>query len=103
MGKYYELTKDAEKDLREVARYTLDKWGSSQFKAYRSGLKKAFSDLAANQVSGQFFSDNFPRVRVKKYRYHYIFYLFNTDRKAVIVGVIHERRDIVGRLSDRIG
>jgi len=25
--KYYDFTKDAENDLREVARYTLNKWG----------------------------------------------------------------------------
>lgn len=103
MGKCYELTKDAEKDLREVARYTLDRWGSGQFKAYRTGLEKAFSDLAANPSSGHLLSDSFPCVRVKRYQYHYIFYLFKADRKVVIIGVIHERRDFVGRLSDRIG
>ena len=97
MGKRYKLTKDAESDLREVARYTLGEWGSSHFKVYRAGLNKAFVDLAENKLAGKS-----PRLRVKKYRYHYIFYLFNTDQKAVIVGVIHEKRDIVSRLRERI-
>jgi|TARA_B110000208_G_C11544535_1_gene349279 toxin ParE1/3/4 len=102
MGKRYKLTKDAESDLREVARYTLGEWGSSHFKVYRAGLNKAFVDLAENKLAGKSFSNGFPRLRVKKYRYHYIFYLFNTDQKAVIVGVIHEKRDIVSRLRERI-
>jgi plasmid stabilization system protein ParE len=29
--KYYELTKDAEDDLRDVARYTLKNWGLEKF------------------------------------------------------------------------
>lgn len=37
--KNFELTKDAEKDLREVARYTLNKWGREMLQEYRGGLK----------------------------------------------------------------
>ena len=31
----YELSKDAEDDLRKVARYTLDTWGREQLAEYR--------------------------------------------------------------------
>tara|TARA_B110000211_G_C13660050_1_gene369804 strand:+ start:360 stop:539 length:180 start_codon:yes stop_codon:yes gene_type:complete len=42
MGKLYKLTRDAENDLREVARYTLSSWGASTLKTYRKGLVKTF-------------------------------------------------------------
>lgn len=41
----YELLKDAEADLREVARYTLKKWGKDALGIYRSGLNKTFLDI----------------------------------------------------------
>lgn len=34
----YHLTYDAENDLREVARYTLDTWGTDIFDQYRAGV-----------------------------------------------------------------
>ena len=43
--KQYELTKDAEKDLREIARYTLNKWGKEMLYEYRSGLEKTFQKI----------------------------------------------------------
>jgi len=39
----YELSKDAEDDLREMARYTLDTWGREQLAEYRQGLKEIFN------------------------------------------------------------
>ncbi len=36
---FYDLTKDAENDLREMARYTLNKWGKKKLDEYRGGLK----------------------------------------------------------------
>ena len=36
----YELSADAEIDLKEVARYTINKWGEKALQQYRSGLKE---------------------------------------------------------------
>jgi toxin ParE1/3/4 len=74
MGKLYKLTRDAENDLREVARYTLSSWGVSTLKTYRKGLVKTFNDLSGNQSVGRYFSRRFPQLLVTRYRYHYIFY-----------------------------
>ncbi len=99
----YVLTADAEQDLREVARYTLDRWGSDMLKQYRNGLKEAFHAIATKALPGRSFSSTFPHLLVAKYRYHYIFYLQGASPKAVIIGIIHERRDIVSRLKERLG
>lgn len=99
----YVLTADAEQDLREVARYTQDRWGSDMLKQYRDGLKEAFHAIATKALPGRSFSSTFPHLLVAKYRYHYIFYLQGASPKAVIIGIIHERRDIVSRLKERLG
>jgi toxin ParE1/3/4 len=58
--KNFELTKDAEKDLREVARYTLNKWGREMLQEYRAGLKKLFEEIGKSNITKRQFSDNFP-------------------------------------------
>ena len=101
MDQGYKLSKDAEKDLYEVARYTLDKWGKAALQQYRDGLKETFDAIARNEVVARQFSKRFPQLRVTKYRYHYIFYTGEGSGMPIIIGVIHEKRDIVNRLKER--
>lgn len=98
----YELSKDAEEDLREVARYTLDQWGKEQLAEYRQGLKETFHTIGVQNVVSRQFSKNYPQLRVTKYRYHHIFYISEGVDKPIIIGVIHERRDIVNQLARRL-
>ncbi len=98
----YELSIDAENDLREVARYTVNKWGKEALKKYRGGLKSKFIEIGESTVSKRSFSDDSPNLFVTKYRYHYIFYITKNVEKPIIIGVIHEARDIVNRLSERL-
>jgi len=100
--KNYRLTKDAENDLREVARYTLKRWGPAMLQEYRGGLKKTFEAIGNDDVAGHEFSGNFPELLVTKFRHHFIFYLTEGMEAPAIIGVIHERRDIVRRLTERL-
>ncbi len=100
--KNYRLTTEAEKDLREVARYTLKEWGQAMQRDYRDGLKKTFEAIGSKDVVGRGFSDKFPELLVAKFKHHFIFYLTAGVEKPSIIGVIHERRDIVRRLSERL-
>lgn len=100
--KNYRLTKDAEQDLREVARYTRKEWGLAKLREYRGGLKKAFEAIGKHDVVSQDFSENFPELLVTKYRHHFIFHVVAGMDKPTIIGVVHERRDIVERLSERL-
>jgi len=99
--KIYELTNDAEKDLRELARYTLNKWSNELLQEYRGGLKNTFEKIGKHQVKKHPFSRQFSELLVTKYKYHFIFYLTENLEKPVIIGVIHERRDIVNQLTER--
>ena len=98
----YELSPDAQKDLREVARYTGNKWGLATLEKYRSGLHGTFDTIGKGSVRKREFSNQFPDVLVTKYRYHFVFYIREGLEIPVIIGVIHERRDIVSRLSERL-
>ncbi|MCJ8268955.1 MAG: type II toxin-antitoxin system RelE/ParE family toxin [Psychrosphaera sp.] len=99
---HYELTKDAQRDLQQIARYTLNKWGKAQLQKYRSGLKRTLKLIAQNEVVPRLFSKRFPQLLVTKYQNHFIFYLTEKNTKPVIIGVIHEERDIVNRLARRL-
>ena len=98
----YVLTKDAEQDLRELARYTLSQWSRKILRQYQQGLKDTFNAIVNNDVPKRAFSEVFSDLYVTKYRYHYVFYFTDILPKPVIIGVIHERRDIVSRLSSRL-
>lgn len=98
----YVLSQDAEKDLREIAQYTLKKWGDVAFKKYKNGLSNKFKDIANHQVVEREFSKTYPQLRVSKYRYHFIFYITEGVKNPVIIGVIHEQRDIVKKLTNRL-
>tara|TARA_R110001592_G_scaffold362808_2_gene678329 strand:+ start:586 stop:900 length:315 start_codon:yes stop_codon:yes gene_type:complete len=98
----YELTKEAEQDLREIARYTLKNWGKDVFKQYRSGLEATFKAIAKGEAQSHSLSNELPDIVVTKYRYHFVFYLDKNRIKPVIIGVIHEKRDIVSRLAERL-
>ncbi|MCG8489289.1 MAG: type II toxin-antitoxin system RelE/ParE family toxin [Chromatiales bacterium] len=69
---------------------------------YRDGLKDTLKAIATDGVYKRTFLKTFPGLMVTKYKYHYIFYLKDNLSKPVIIGVIHERRDIVSRLGERL-
>ena len=98
----YELSPTAEKDIQEITRYTLNKWGGEYLDRYITGLKATFKTIGDGSVLNRKFSNRFPDVLVTKSHNHYIFYIREGLELPVIIGVIHERRDIVNRLSERL-
>ena len=82
--------------------YTLDKWGKEALQKYRHGLKNSFEAIGKGTVKARAFSESFPQLSVLKYEYHYIFYLSGYREKPITIGAIHERRDVVNRLGERL-
>lgn len=99
----YNLSAAAENDLLEIARYTLNTWGKEAFERYRIGLKNTFLNIAKNEIPKLTFPTTFPDLLVSKYKYHYIFYIAKNRTTPVIIGIIHEKRDIVSQLNERLG
>lgn len=98
----YLLSKDAEQDLRDIARYTLGKWGQKQLSAYRQLLKNKFEAIGNGDVITRQFSENLPDIYIAKAGSHFIFYITPKTSKPVIIAVLHEARDFVNHLTSRL-
>ncbi len=99
--KTYKITDDAKNDLIEIAQYTLNKWGKKSFNEYRVGLEGIFDTIANRTVIQRKISEKLPNVFVTKYKYHFIFYIYENNN-AIIIAVIHEKRDILKHLTHRL-
>ena len=97
----YNITEDAEQDLREIARYTLSKFGPKQLEAYRQALNSTFNAIGRNVIQRQFSIKRLDLL-VTKCQHHYVFYIVEGVEKPTVIGVIHEARDIVVLLTSRL-
>ncbi|MEE9355050.1 MAG: type II toxin-antitoxin system RelE/ParE family toxin [Methylococcaceae bacterium] len=98
----YELTPSAQEDLKEIARYTLTKWGEKQSLHYAELLDAGFRKIAAKNVNFRTFSKRFPQILVSRCEYHYIFYVHPDNKPPRIIAVLHERMDMLARLKNRL-
>jgi toxin ParE1/3/4 len=98
----YELTPDAERDLREIAQYTLRQWGARQQRRYASLLEAGFRAIAHRRIVPRLFSPDYPDVFVSYCEHHYIFYLHPEGQKPRILAVFHENMHVLARLAERL-
>ena len=98
----YELTPDAERDLREIARYTLRQWGARQQQRYARVLEAGFQAIAQRRLVTRPFSPRYPDVFVSHCGHHYIFYVHPKGQKPRIFAVFHENMDLLARLAERL-
>lgn len=94
----YWLTRDAESDLEEIARYTLKTWDARRLEAYRQRLEHRLELLLANPEQGR----NHPMLS-QDFRYvvegkHYIFYR-RVDREVEVLRFLHCRCDTLSKLA----
>jgi plasmid stabilization system protein ParE len=98
----YELTPAAEADLQDIARYTLRQWGTEQARRYAGLLDAGFRKIADGSAISRIFSERYPQVRVARCEHHYIFYLHLEGGKPRLIAVLHERMDMIARISSRL-
>jgi toxin ParE1/3/4 len=96
-GRYW-LTRSAENDLADIAKYTLETWGGKQLEIYRHRLEKRLDFLIEFPELGR----NHPMLR-SDFRYvvegkHYIFYR-RVDADIEVLRFLHCRSDIISKLS----
>ncbi len=58
----YELTSEAEADLEEIARYTIEEWGESQAESYLGKISQCLKNIATNKAASRTFSERFPVI-----------------------------------------
>jgi plasmid stabilization system protein ParE len=98
----YELTKDAEADLEEIFRYTIEEWGEKQAEHYADKLHRCFEKIARKEAVSRPFSEKFPKALVTRCEHHYAFYFHPDQKPPRIFAILHERMDILIRLKNRL-
>lgn len=86
----YRLTPDAQSDLIDIRRYTIEQWAKAQAQKYLSELRQAIRLLAETPSLGKSRTDvgedilSFPHVS------HVLYYLVH-EGQLVVFGVLHKR------------
>jgi plasmid stabilization system protein ParE len=98
----YVLQSGAANDLRSILRYTRETWGVAQAQAYSEKLRTGLQRLAQGQVAYKALSDIHPALRVMRCEHHYIFGIWREKEPVIIVAILHERMDLIARITDRL-
>ena len=98
----YVLTDDAEADLRNTIRYTRKQWGNTQTQRYIGKLKQGIANIATGQGIFKDMSTLYPALRMAHCQHHYIFCLPRKNAPALVIAILHERMDLINRLSERL-
>lgn len=102
MNRPYVLSRGAAADLRDIARYTLVKWGARQCQAYIAALEDKATSLALGQGVFKDMGEVLPGLRVAACGKHFIFCMPQSNGPAIILAILHERRDMIARLKARL-
>jgi toxin ParE1/3/4 len=84
-------------DLRDIRIYGKAGFGSAVTGLYLSGLRDAFSRIAARPRSGRPEADLGPGVRSLAYRSHRIYYR-SEGEDVFVIRILHHARDVQPRL-----
>ena len=102
MSPLYVLTRGAEEDLRSIVRFTVKQWGQRQCRVYIAELEARIEALARGQGVFKDMSALLPGLRVAACARHLIFLMPRPDAPALVLAILHERMDILARLSSRL-
>ena len=92
MSRAYRITPRAERDIKEIGRYTLKRWGKEQRNAYILQIEVKVELLAENPDLGRQRNDIRPGFLCFPVGEHLIFYRPHSER-IDIIGVLHNRMD----------
>jgi plasmid stabilization system protein ParE len=98
----YLLSSEAEQDLRELIRFTKQKWGNVQVVKYREVLKNTFELIVKDTKSDKLFTNSIDDLFFCKAGAHYVFFLRTVDEKPLIIAILHPRREILKHLRKRL-
>ena len=94
----FTVSKAANADIRNIARYSQDTWGRDQRRRYLDGLNDKFEMLAEQPEMAAERRDFRPPVRIHHYEKHLIVYAIS-DSGILIVRVLHQSQDVPAILA----
>ncbi len=86
------LRPDAERNIEDVADYTIGEWGHEQARTYVRELRPAIANLATTALRYPIFETVYPGLRRKRSGMHHIYFLVSADHVDVL-NIIHVQRD----------
>jgi len=92
--KSYSLTRSARNDLRDIARFTEERWGHQQTKHYLKGIDEIFNTLTDNPMLGSLCDYIDIGLRKHPFRSHIIYYELKTEGTIRVIRVLHKRMDV---------
>jgi toxin ParE1/3/4 len=98
----YLLAKGAADDLRNIIRYTNERWGETRCLTYVRQLEDAAAAVARGEGIFKDLSVFHPGLRMVRCGRHCIFCLPRPGALPVILAILHERMDIMVRLKSRL-
>ena len=96
----FRVSKAAETDIRQIARYTQNQWGAPQRRRYLAGLNDEFKALSLNPEMVAERREFDPPVRIRRYEKHLIVYVIE-DSGIIIIRVLHQAMDIPAHLANQ--
>ncbi len=96
----YRLTQDAQSDLIEIRRYTLQQWGAAQSQKYLSELRKTIRLLAETPTLGKVRPEVGLNVLSFPYASHFIYYVVH-EQQLVVFAVLHKRMAPLNHVVER--
>ncbi|MBE7483663.1 MAG: type II toxin-antitoxin system RelE/ParE family toxin [Polyangiaceae bacterium] len=84
----YRFTAQARADLRDIAAYTLERWGPEQCDRYLIGLESACQALAERPELRRGFPSHPPYYRLLRGK-HALFFRVELDGTVVVVRILH--------------
>lgn len=98
----YELSIDAQHDIESILEYTLENFGPAQVETYGANLIKCVEDLAMEQGGYKTLTRGNRKVRMLHCHKHFIFGIQRPSKPLLVIAVLHERMDLMRRLTGRI-
>ena len=86
----FRLSLKAESDIRNIARYTIERFGVEQARTYRDSMIACFQSLAENPGIGRKADKIRDGYRRFNHRSHVIFYKSH-EQDILIIRVLHNR------------
>ena len=95
----YQLSLPAEKDFKDIYKYTLKTWGETQADKYMSEMASAFRRLLL-PPRGKMHGKLRNGLRSKRQGKHVIYFLESGD-EAIILRILHEKMDPIRHLTEK--
>ena len=95
----YDITPGAERDIKEITNYTIEKWGIEAVDKYIGELENKLDAIGRGKEIKRLFNGIVPELYVSRFRYHLIFYLVVEGKKPSIIRILHDKQDKIRHLK----